>query len=280
MAKKGKFSRAPSHKRQRKAPLQSDEDNELAPLLQGPDKKETDLRKLVEDHAERARVNGFVQLGYLPYIFAREEGYSAILPRLWHFFECDGVKDFEQTVSRYEAWFWIFQRWGGISQGSFWKHCKPIDHLPLYDPITRRLKKEVRWGRSDKDPVILEDLKTSIEKVSKNLNLDFPLPLLLYPGSAGEKQEATESLTFSPDFCCVNKDGENITLTSKQSHVIQTLLEAQRGKNPELTQAYIIEKVSPDTSTRRLRDFFKGNPQAWKALIEKGSRKGTFRLKR
>jgi hypothetical protein len=83
----------------------------------------------------------------------------------------------------------------------------------------------------------------------------------------------------SPDFRSIRKDGKEFTLTSKQAQVIQMLSEAKEAGTPDLGQGYVIEKVSGETSIRRIRDFFKADLDAWKALLEPGNKKGTFRLK-
>jgi hypothetical protein len=112
-------------------------------------------------------------------------------------------------------------------------------------------------------------------------------PLFLFPEERKSrderhdinKQAKGKGFTHSPDFRSVNKDGKIFSLTSKQAQVIQMLFRAQQEGTPVLGQDYILEEVSPYTSTKRLRDIFKSNPEAWEALIESG-RKGTVRLKR
>ena len=99
-------------------------------------------------------------IGLSPDIFAIEERYSAILPRLWNCYECDQVSAIRHLNSEYERWFWILQRWGGMPD-DFWKSCSPISHLPVYDSGTRELKKERYGRRDDKDIVMREDLKKS-----------------------------------------------------------------------------------------------------------------------
>lgn len=96
----------------------------------------------------------------------------------------------------------------------------------------------------------------------------------------GAEGNEPTSFKHSPDFRSINKNDKEFTLTFKQAEVVRILWEAQKTTTPDLGQAYIIEKVSPDTSTKRLRDIFKGNLEAWKALIEPGNRRGTFRLRR
>jgi hypothetical protein len=249
------------------------------PLPQNPDWEEK-IRNTIRSQAERARVNGFVQLAYLPHILVHEKRYSdALLDRLWKYFECDRVPESRFSKSKYEMWFWIFSRWCGLSD-SLWKLCNPISHLPLYDSETRKLKKERYGGRNDTDIVMLEDLEKGIESIGKSLNMDFPLPTLLFPKVKENKRDIQkESLTHSPDFRSINTAGKEFTLTFKQSQIVQILFDARERKTPDLGQHHIIEAVSPDTNTRRVRDLFKNNIAAWRALIEPGSKKGTVRLK-
>ena len=97
-------------------------------------------------------------------------------------------------------------------------------------------------------------------------------------GGVGLREEM-KGFRHSDDFRSINKDGREFTLTPNQAHVVQMLFEAWENKTPDLGQAHIIEEVSPDTSTKRLRDLFKTNLAAWKELIET-VKKGTFRLKK
>lgn len=78
------------------------------------------------------------------------------------------------------------------------------------------------------------------------------------------------------DYSSVSLRGKSFKLTSAQSQVVKTLHEAWKQGNPELRQAYVLEKV--EISSKRLRDSFKSNPAAWKALFRRGERKGTVRL--
>lgn len=100
------------------------------------------------------------------------------------------------------------------------------------------------------------------------------------PQERREQAEAGSKLPFehSPDFRSINKNGVKFTLTPKQTQVIEMLFNEFEKGTFDLGQGYIIEKVSPYTSTTRLRDIFKGNIEAWKALIKPGNKKGTFRL--
>jgi len=86
----------------------------------------------------------------------------------------------------------------------------------------------------------------------------------------------TTDFKHSTDFRSVTLNGKLYTLTSKQAQVIEMLYEAYEHGTPELGQAYILEQLG-ERSTR-LRDTFKRNPDAWRALVVSGARRGSFRL--
>jgi hypothetical protein len=93
------------------------------------------------------------------------------------------------------------------------------------------------------------------------------------------KQAKGTGFTHSPDFRSINKDGKIFELTPAQAQVVKILWKAKEVGTPALGRDYIIEQVSPDTSIKRIREYFRKNPEAFKALIESGSKKGTVRLK-
>jgi hypothetical protein len=258
-------------------------------IPQNPNKKqETDFDKEMGAHAERARVSGFIQLGYLCSIFAYEERYSAILPRLWEFFQAwDHLrfrwKRVEIQTETYEdragVWFWIFRKMAGINK-HLSKRAISIPYLRLYDSETKEFKKEGP-GRSDSDLVKLEDLKEYIENISKKLNIDFPLPPLLFPGTQEEKrstdgEEKAPSFTPSPDFRSVKKGDKRFSLSTSQAAVIETLFEEYQRGTLDISQEHLLERAG--SKGNRLRDLFKQNMEAWNNLIMQGKRKGLFRL--
>lgn len=88
--------------------------------------------------------------------------------------------------------------------------------------------------------------------------------------------ENERGFKHSPDFRTVRKDGKKFELTSKQAQVIQMLWEAYKDGLPGLGKDRILEDVSGGS---RLRDIFKSNPKAFKALIKQGERRrGICRL--
>lgn len=81
---------------------------------------------------------------------------------------------------------------------------------------------------------------------------------------------------WNEDYRTVKLKGVAFTLTSGQAQIIQMLHEAQKSGVPDLGNHYILEKLG--TPSGRWQDTFKSNPDAKKALIKTGKRKGTLRL--
>lgn len=82
--------------------------------------------------------------------------------------------------------------------------------------------------------------------------------------------------THSHDYRSVSLGGQAYSLTERQAQVIQILHEAYKNGTPEVGSVSILEKL--ETRNSRLRDTFKTNQPAWKALIAHGARRGTLRL--
>jgi hypothetical protein len=96
---------------------------------------------------------------------------------------------------------------------------------------------------------------------------------------SSEKAQPTAPFKHSPDFRSIlTYDGEFFTLTEKQAHVISELYNALESGTPELSQGFLIEAVYGDVAENRIKKLFANN-EAWKTLIETGSRKGLVRLK-
>lgn len=103
-------------------------------------------------------------------------------------------------------------------------------------------------------------------------------PLFLFPEERKKQSDKDKPFTHSPDYRFVTLHNDNFNLTSNQATVIKCLHEAFKKGTPEVGQAYILENVLDTTSTR-LRDTFKSNPNAWKALITTTQgKRGTYRL--
>lgn len=91
-----------------------------------------------------------------------------------------------------------------------------------------------------------------------------------------ESSPESSEWTPSPDFRTVKALGRTWTLTLYQSRAIEKLWKAWESGIPELHQAAILEGI--ESCSKRLRDVFKSNMEAYRALISRGERKGTFRL--
>ena len=84
------------------------------------------------------------------------------------------------------------------------------------------------------------------------------------------------AFSHSADYRSVTVRGQNFSLTARQAHVIQILYENFEQGHPDVGKDYVLESLN--TANSRLRDTFKTNLEAWKALIKTGKRKGTLRL--
>jgi hypothetical protein len=81
----------------------------------------------------------------------------------------------------------------------------------------------------------------------------------------------------SEDFQTITAGGVTHSLTLYQSRALEKLWNASKNRVPELHQAAILEGI--ESCSKRLRDVFKSNMAAYRALIARGKRKGTFRLR-
>ena len=81
----------------------------------------------------------------------------------------------------------------------------------------------------------------------------------------------------SEDFRIITVNGVTHSLTLYQSRAVEKLWVALQNRVPELHQAAILEGI--DSCSKRLRDIFKSNMVAFRVLIGRGDRKGTFKLK-
>jgi hypothetical protein len=87
--------------------------------------------------------------------------------------------------------------------------------------------------------------------------------------------EPVAGFRHSPDFRSVSLHEELFALTTQQAQVIQILLDAYRNGTPELSQAYILDRIGSDSG--ELRNTFR-SLKDWPNLIVRGARRGTFRL--
>lgn len=87
---------------------------------------------------------------------------------------------------------------------------------------------------------------------------------------------AQPEFSHSSDYRSVTSRGRPYRLTARQAQMIQILHEAHKSGNPDLSVASILEQL--ETPGSRWQDTFRRNPEARKALIKTGARKGTLRL--
>jgi hypothetical protein len=87
---------------------------------------------------------------------------------------------------------------------------------------------------------------------------------------------SSRGFIHSPDYRSVNVAGKVHSLTPRQAHVIQILHKALVDGTPEVGKEYILEEIG--TPASRLKDSFKSNLSAWKALVRLGKKRGLYRL--
>jgi hypothetical protein len=71
---------------------------------------------------------------------------------------------------------------------------------------------------------------------------------------------------YSADYASVQIRGRTFRLTRRQSYVIRILHSHYRQGTPTVGDAYILDKMG---TGKRLRDVFKSNIGAWKALVRR-----------
>jgi hypothetical protein len=87
---------------------------------------------------------------------------------------------------------------------------------------------------------------------------------------------ARTEFRHSADYRSVTHRGKRHSLTPRQAQMIQILHEADQNGTPEISIHAILEQLG--TSGSRWQGTFRSNPEAKKALIKSGARKGTLRL--
>lgn len=85
-----------------------------------------------------------------------------------------------------------------------------------------------------------------------------------------------EMFSHSHDFRCVSLGGSQFTLTSSQAQVVEILHKAYRNSTPDVGKDYILEEIGSPSS--RLKNLFRSDAEAFKALIRSGKKRGTYRL--
>lgn len=81
----------------------------------------------------------------------------------------------------------------------------------------------------------------------------------------------------SDDFSFVHWYGTDYHFTGTQAACVRVLWRNWANKTPDVRQDTVLEDGEVEAGSKRLVDLFKGHP-AWKTMIVKGTKKGTFRL--
>jgi hypothetical protein len=167
----------------------------------------------------------------------------------------------------------------GIAADYFWLH-----HLCSH---LRRIESKDLFGRSDTGGYIEDVCRASamfcswletraLDTLTPTLDRS-PRPNRRPKGTVGKSSAAARTkFAHSPDYRSVTLQRKLYCLTPRQAQVVEILHEAHQSGNTDVSIAYILEQL--ETPGSRWQDTFKSNPQAKKALIKSGERKGTLRL--
>ena len=121
------------------------------------------------------------------------------------------------------------------------------------------------------------DKKSPLEKTVDIQDTKVELENVVKDGRIADAP-SLEGFSHSPDYRSVTIKGQTFVLTTNQAAIVQCLHEAYDNGNPELSQAYVFERIGSSALNPRLNDTFKGKSEAKKALIATGKGKGTIRL--
>ena len=106
-----------------------------------------------------------------------------------------------------------------------------------------------------------------------------PQPVIETPNEDLQMAGIPGEFRHSPDYrSVVAVDGRTFVLSPKQAEVISMLHSNYELGTPEISQARIIDEISPDSKEKKLRRFFRYD-EAFDALIQTGTRKGLVRLR-
>ncbi len=249
--------------------------------------KSIDLRSIID----RAKKDGQILPEHLAVIMAYEDYHPYDLNKLLMIYIDNKDEAFQQKINtdtpdgRIAVWYHLFYRWmgyHGLRLGSGddiieAEQLRPSD-LHTCAPYTEFI-------------TLLAFRDYIRTKINPQNEIEIPLPGCLFPEKVGavnaeqvEKKEQDASLVetqidfkHSPDYRSVIIQEQTFTLTPNQAHVIKLLHEAYKNKPRDLGQDYILEEIGSPSS--RLRSIFRSTAGACEALIAKGEKKGTVRLK-
>jgi len=89
-------------------------------------------------------------------------------------------------------------------------------------------------------------------------------------------QGVISDFTHTLDFRTVYKGGKRFELATNESRIVEYYHRSFENGVPELHQSAVL--VELDIETQRIKDVFKRNKPAFKALFCIGERKGSYRL--
>jgi hypothetical protein len=117
---------------------------------------------------------------------------------------------------------------------------------------------------------------TPVEYQKTLADLRWRLQQRLELAKAEALKSAREPFRYSPDYRSVSLRGQSFSLTVRQAEIIQILHNEWKSNAPDVSGHYILAKLETDSS--RLIDSFRSNKEAYKALVRKGEKRGTYRL--
>lgn len=170
---------------------------------------------------------------------------------------------------------------------------EPADLWPEYGeaaPYVRQLaeiewNKKIQWSMSDdaaeshrKRAELIQIIVREFPDAARKLSLPLVEPRDSNASVVKSKSTngATDPFTHSEDYRTVTFRGKTHTLTSQQAQMIEILHRAHEIGNSDVSIALILEGLEKQGG--RWQDTFKSNPEAKKALVKSGTRKGTLRL--
>ena len=80
-----------------------------------------------------------------------------------------------------------------------------------------------------------------------------------------------------PDFCCVVWNGVEHTFTATQAAIVEMLWEALANGTPDVRASTLLIHAGSKLQQDRIDPLFFRHP-AWKTMIVRGKRRGTYRL--
>ena len=135
------------------------------------------------------------------------------------------------------------------------------------------IQQKLRQRQQAKEHASVERLPESLLRVGLKAGVETVRSL---KESGWLRDEPAGEFEYSPDYSSVSLRGKKFTLTPMQRHAVKILHEAWEKGRPEVGVNYIL--VELESGAHRLIDIFKSNKEAYRALMRKGERRGSYRL--